>query len=170
MALQGAEVMHEPPNADDLAYIKDLLMQIIESNKQISQAWRANHDETHRREHEAREKAEHAVNARLEGMNELRSQISQERGLYLSKEQYDDRHEALQQRVTIEIERVLQRMQVSAESMDRRLTIIEHAQTTLHATTEYAKSQNQSALVKWGIVIAVCNLGMAVLINIVLKP
>jgi hypothetical protein len=45
------------------------------------------------------EKAEAAVNVRLEGMNELRSQINAERGAYLSVSTYEAKHETLVEKV-----------------------------------------------------------------------
>ena len=57
----------------------------------------------HTREHlmirEMVSKAEDSVNTRLEGMNALRSQIERERSQYLSRVEYDAKHETLEQRV-----------------------------------------------------------------------
>lgn len=55
-----------------------------------------------RRFKEVEEKTELArreVDRRMEGMNELRAQIEQERGQYMTRELYDQRHEALVGRV-----------------------------------------------------------------------
>jgi DNA polymerase sigma len=153
----------------DLEHVRALLNQLFESEKAVSIVWRENHDKVHDREHEAIVKAENAVNARLEAMNELRAQINTERGRFVLKEQYDERHEALAQRLTMEVERLAQRVQLSYETMERRLTAIERIQTTQQAQSEYQKSQQQSTFVKWGIILTLASLIMSFLVNFVLK-
>ena len=53
----------------------------------------------HQGEREAVEIAATDINRRLEAANELRAQINNERGLYLTRELYDREHSALSQRV-----------------------------------------------------------------------
>lgn len=59
--------------------------------------------ENHKREHvliqDAVTKAEKAVDKRLEAMNELREQITTERGMYLTRALYDASNDELRQRV-----------------------------------------------------------------------
>lgn len=59
--------------------------------------------DTHRREHgliqDAVAKAEAAVDKRLEGMNELREQITSERSIYLTRAVYETNHNELRSRV-----------------------------------------------------------------------
>ncbi len=64
----------------------------------IEQRWK-----THKREH-AQERAalldaRANIDRRLEGMNELRAQISSERGEYLTRTEYEAKHEALIARI-----------------------------------------------------------------------
>lgn len=65
---------------------------------EFAQRW-----ENHRREHilihEAVQKAETSVDKRLEGMNELREQITSERAIYLTRAVYETNHNDLRQRV-----------------------------------------------------------------------
>lgn len=65
-------------------------------------------DTYHRREHTmiqtAVDKAEQTVNLRLEGMNELRQQITDERGQYLERPVYDAAHDELRRQVTTNTE------------------------------------------------------------------
>lgn len=164
----------------DLEHIKELLLQVIESNKQISHSWRAHHEETHIHEHEAREKAENAVNARLEGMNELRAQINNERGLFLLRDQYNERHEALVQRVSNEVERInaritselerqSQRVQLLIEALDRRVTEVERLETVQSTKNEYTMAQATAARQRMALLLTALSVGIAILTNFLFR-
>lgn len=62
------------------------------------------HWEAHQREHESDNRAivlaREDVNRRLEGMNELRNQITDERGDYMTRKEYDAKHDTLIERVS----------------------------------------------------------------------
>ncbi len=78
---------------------------------------------SHEREHVLGDKAlalaAGDVNRRLEAMNELREQITSERGLYLTRETYDDKHNSLEQRIG-----VLERASASLTGRDRGVSVI----------------------------------------------
>ena len=57
--------------------------------RELREMWEKEHSRVHIAEHEAIAKAESAVNQRLEGMNELRSQINAERGRYVTRENFE---------------------------------------------------------------------------------
>ena len=56
------------------------------------EVWQRSHPDTHRLEGVALEVAKRATDQRLESMNELRKQIDQERGTFISRELYDREH------------------------------------------------------------------------------
>lgn len=79
--------------------LKEYLEGLISAKeKQDAAQW-----EAHRREHtllkEALDVAHGVMNGRLEGMNEFRSQINSERGNYVAKVVYEERHERLIERL-----------------------------------------------------------------------
>lgn len=76
----------------------------------------------HRREHELENElmttranaldnalvlAREEVNRRLEGMNELRAQITSERGVYIARAEYEAKHEALAIRSDLNLARIV---------------------------------------------------------------
>lgn len=164
----------------DLEHLREILLQVIESNKQSSLSWCQSHELTHSHEREGRDKAESAVNARLEGMNELRAQITEERGLYLLRDQYNERHEALIQRVTMEVERLntritaelerqAQRLYLLIEALDRRVTEVERSQTVQSTKNEYATSQAAAARQRMALVLTALSVGIAILTNFLFR-
>ena len=60
----------------------------------------AAHEHIHLVEKAQVEKAEQAMNRRLEGMNEFRSALADQAARSITREYYDARHEALRERVT----------------------------------------------------------------------
>ena len=71
------------------------------------------HLDMHHADEKARDLAATDINRRLEGMNELRAQITSERGLYLSRELFDREHAQLR------------------ESLDTRLKVLETSRSNL---------------------------------------
>ncbi len=61
--------------------------------------WRQHHPDIHRLENVARQIAAKDIDRRLEAMNELRRQIEEERGVYLTRDLYDREHGTLSGRV-----------------------------------------------------------------------
>jgi DNA repair exonuclease SbcCD ATPase subunit len=61
----------------------------VRHERELREEWERAHEHVHELEHEAINKAEDAVNLRLEGMNELRAQINTERGKYVTRETFD---------------------------------------------------------------------------------
>jgi len=55
----------------------------------LRKQWESMHEDVHELERQARDKAEAAINNRLEGMNELRHQIDRERANYATREYAD---------------------------------------------------------------------------------
>jgi hypothetical protein len=55
----------------------------------VVEEWQKSHPDTHRLEGVALELARKATDIRLESMNELRNQISEERGTFVTRELYD---------------------------------------------------------------------------------
>jgi hypothetical protein len=79
--------------------LRELLEQRMAQQDRAAEARWTAHEHEHAMLREAVMKAEIAVNTRLEGMNELRTQINRERGAYLTTETYEAKHEALIQKV-----------------------------------------------------------------------
>jgi limonene-1,2-epoxide hydrolase len=57
--------------------------------RELREQWESLHMVVHRQEQLARDKAEGAINERLEGMNEVRAQINEERGSYATRVEMD---------------------------------------------------------------------------------
>jgi len=64
--------------------------------RELRQLWESTHMHVHELEKDAVEKALESNNRRLDEMNELRLQITRERGEYLSRDIYDREHRALE--------------------------------------------------------------------------
>ncbi len=79
----------------------------IEHERELREQWQKLHLDMHVAMDLARSLAGDDINRRLDGMNELRAQITSERGLYLSRELFDREHSALR------------------DSIDARLKILE---------------------------------------------
>jgi hypothetical protein len=153
----------------EIEFTQQLLRQAIEANHEMVTQWREAHEQVHQAEHQAVVKAEQFVREKLEAMNELRAQINSERGRYVAKDQYEERHEALGQRVSLEIERLSQRVQLMWDGIDRRLSEVERLQTAQQATAEYAKGQTQNLLVKWGLIITAISTALMIAINLIIR-
>lgn len=176
----GDLAMATNESTDNVEYIKELLMQMIDANKQISIAWRLSHDITHKSEHEALQKAENSVNVRLEAMNELRAQIERERGMFLLKDQYNERHEALVQRVSMEVERIngrittemerqSQRLELMVDALNRRVSEMERQGTVQTTKNEYALAQASSARQRMALALTAISVGIALITNFLFK-
>jgi Haemolysin XhlA len=77
-----------------------------ETERRIDERW-TNHHREHRMIQEAVGKAEMSVDKRLEAMNELRAQINNERGSYLTRALYETNHNDLRQRVLTNSENLI---------------------------------------------------------------
>lgn len=64
-------------------------MEEVFHERELREQWQSDHMHVHELEREALDKAETAVNSRLEGMNELRAQINTERGTYATRDYVD---------------------------------------------------------------------------------
>ena len=67
--------------------------------RELREMWERLHMKVHRQEQFARDKAEASVNARLDGMNELRTQINTERGQYATTDKTDAIHSSIDGRL-----------------------------------------------------------------------
>ena len=65
----------------------------------VLETWQRGHPDTHRLEGVALSLAREATDSRLHAMNELRQQIDQERGMYITRELYDREHQRMQEEV-----------------------------------------------------------------------
>jgi hypothetical protein len=61
----------------------------VRHERELREQWERMHMAVHGQEQLARDKAEAAVNNRLDGMNELRAQINSERGSYATRDYVD---------------------------------------------------------------------------------
>jgi hypothetical protein len=68
----------------------------VRHERELRQLWEHDHAHVHELEKEAVEKALESNNRRLDEMNELRLQITRERGEYVSRDTYDREHRALE--------------------------------------------------------------------------
>jgi uncharacterized protein YydD (DUF2326 family) len=79
--------------------LREYLERALTDYIRYHEALHADHSLAHGREHmmyqEAIQKAEEAMTARLEGMNEFRQQLTAERALYVTRDQIDARDKAL---------------------------------------------------------------------------
>ena len=64
--------------------------------RELREQWQHDHMHVHELEKDAVEKALEANNRRLDEMNELRLQITRERGEYLTRDIYDREHKSLE--------------------------------------------------------------------------
>jgi hypothetical protein len=60
-------------------------------------------------------------------------------------------------------------MQLFWDGLDRRLSEVERAINAQQATAEYVKSQTQSMMVKWGLIISAVSTVLVILINLLLR-
>jgi hypothetical protein len=78
-----------------LKHVEDLLA----LERELRQQRWEDHAEVHRLLKEAVDAAVKALNVRLEAMNEFRGQITSERGNYVTRENYDLRHDELKNKI-----------------------------------------------------------------------
>jgi hypothetical protein len=81
--------------------------------RELREQWQREHEIRHTAMEEARRLAAIEIERRLEGMNELRAQISNERGMYLTRDLYDREHALLR------------------DTLDTRVKILESARANL---------------------------------------
>jgi hypothetical protein len=94
----------DPANsAQEIAVLRAELRGLEEQHQQ----WAIHHVREHALIQEAVGKAEASVDKRLEGMNELRAQITSERAVYLTRAVYDAAHAELRSRVTNNTEAII---------------------------------------------------------------
>lgn len=63
--------------------------------RELREQWQESHLQRHEADAKAVDQARHAIDQRLEEMNAMRAQISSERGTYVHRDFYDERHNAL---------------------------------------------------------------------------
>jgi chromosome segregation ATPase len=91
----------------------------------------AQHNREHQMIQDAVAKAEQSVNVRLEGMNELRAQINSERGSYLSRAEYDAKHEALAHAVDALERSMIAKIDNAERTLASRIASLENAQANM---------------------------------------
>jgi hypothetical protein len=70
-------------------------MSKVKHERELRECWQEGHDKLHAAEAEALEIAKGDINRRLDEMNELRKQITSERGEFLQRSVYDREHSLL---------------------------------------------------------------------------
>lgn len=75
--------------------VEAFIDRVIQSRREVVEQWQRDHERLHEQDSEAINKAETSINRRLEEMNALRLQITQERGEFLTREMYDREHRTL---------------------------------------------------------------------------
>ena len=73
----------------------------IAHERELRQSWELAHEKIHALEDVARDIASTEINRRLDEMNQLRHQIEQERGTYISRPVYDSENKATDARLKI---------------------------------------------------------------------
>jgi hypothetical protein len=89
----------------------------IDHERELREQWQRLHMEMHVTMDKARDIAGADINRRLEGMNELRTQINSERGLYLSREVFDREHAQLSR----EMDTRLKALETKGSNLDGRM-------------------------------------------------
>ena len=69
--------------------------------RELREQWQRDHERIHQAEHEAINKAEVAVNQRLEGMNEFRVQLQTERSNYVQRMTFDTTNSSIDTRLKL---------------------------------------------------------------------
>jgi hypothetical protein len=84
---------------DPSSWTPDMIIQLMaEVDRRYQQRWEA-HEAVHEQESEVRSESAKRIDARLEGLNELRQEVLADRNLFMSREAFDAKHEALVSRV-----------------------------------------------------------------------
>lgn len=78
--------------------------------RELREQWERLHLEKHRSDELAVTTARNAIDQRLGEMNELRAQISSERGSYIQRDFYDERHNALRDGMDTRLKMVEQKL------------------------------------------------------------
>lgn len=131
------------------------LREFLERGVQALGAQLSTYIETHRQEHAQLagqvEGARRAVEARLDGMNELRSQITAERGLYVTRDYLDSRLNSMNTRID-----------------DGTKLANTHFETNSHRIqeTERARANLDGRFAAWGLVLTAIAVIVPVLISI----
>jgi hypothetical protein len=75
-----------------------IIQLMAEVDRRYQQRWEA-HEAVHEQESEVRSESAKRIDARLEGLNQLRQEVLADRNLFMSREAYDAKHEALIARI-----------------------------------------------------------------------
>lgn len=86
----------------------------IEHERELRESWQVGHNLLHEAEDKALDIASKEIDRRLEGMNQIREQINNERGMYVTREVYDEQHNALRDMMDTRL-KVLETMKSNME-------------------------------------------------------
>lgn len=96
----------------------------IKHERELREQWQEAHKRIHEMEQESLALARQSIDGRLDEMNQLRAQISAERGFYVSREYYDQNHNSLRDSLMILINQ-------HARESDTRLKLLETTKSNL---------------------------------------
>ncbi len=101
---------------------KDLckLQKEITHERELREQWQEAHERFHTLDKEALILARREIDRRLEEMNQFRAQIVQERGMFVSREFYDEQHRRLNGAI-----------EAAKEAVDVRLKMLETSKSNL---------------------------------------
>lgn len=113
--------------------LREYLERVLEEQRRFSDLQVKSHDDMHKLLQQMVTLAKTATDLRLEGMNELREQISSERGVYLRRETWE----------------------AGNSEISKRLTVIEQQLAGLGG-------RDRGVSMSWGVVVAVAGFGTAI--------
>jgi len=136
----------------------------------------SNHEREHQREHEADLLANNKLDTRLEGMNELRAQIDRSAQLYPTRDQLDDKIEAVMARVEASITNSaggVVRVEGTLSAQVQRLEGAIAAQSlssgeeirSLRESRANSQGRNTALMAVWGIGIVILSLGITIIFH-----
>lgn len=109
-------------------------MNAVDHERELREAWQKSHLDKHADLARALVEAREQIDQKLEGMNELRMQITSERGLYVTREMFDREHASLRETMDTR----LKFLEGSANNLQGRLWAIGAAISFIVALTTIA--------------------------------